>query len=66
MSCPLCGGTMHATNVVEVTGELEDYEDDDGNTQERVKETEAQVNYLRWECDDCKHQEREDFKDETE
>ena len=65
MSCPLCGGAMRATSVVEFTGEFEDYEDEDGNTQERLKETEDQESYIRWECEDCKHQEREEHEEET-
>jgi hypothetical protein len=56
---------MRATSVVEVTGEFEDYEDEDGNTQERLKEGDGE-SYLRWECEDCGYQEREDHKDDDE
>ena len=56
---------MRATSVVEVTGEFEDYEDEEGNTQERLKETEGQEAYLRWECEDCGYTEREDHKEDN-
>jgi rubrerythrin len=55
---------MTATHVVNVTGEFEDYEDEDGRTQERVKS--EQENFIKWTCEDCGHTERENPEDETE
>lgn len=62
MSCPLCAGVMHATQMMSMVAEFEDYEDEDGNTQERLKMTEDQESHIRWDCEDCKHQEREGTK----